>query len=97
MPPKFKPKEFDEPNIILALDWFDERIYRGIVRYAKQAGWHLSPYLISGRFIPYGWPADGAITCYGNTLEDFIDSLDMPQVDISFADFAATGSPGAGL
>ncbi len=79
-------RKFSQPNILLALDWFDERIYRGIVRYSKEAGWHLSPYLMSGRFIPYGWPADGAITCYGDTLGEFIDSLKMPKVDISFAD-----------
>jgi len=77
--------EFRKPNILIAFDWFDERIYRGIVRYAKEADWHISPYLISGRFIPYGWPGDGVITCYGKILGDFIDSLEMPKVDVSFS------------
>jgi len=70
-------------SVILAFDWFDQRIYEGIFRFAKEKGWHLSPYLISGRFIPRGWPGDGAITCYGKTLKDFILSLDMPKVDVT--------------
>jgi LacI family transcriptional regulator len=75
--------QISQPSIILAFDWFDPRFYRGIFNYAKEKGWHLSPYLISDRFIPKGWPGDGAITCYGPSLADFIDHLDMPTVDVS--------------
>ncbi|BCX49807.1 XylR family transcriptional regulator [Haloferula helveola] len=75
----------DQPSILVAFDWFDHRIYKGIARFAVQAGWHLSPYLFSDRNVPFNWPGDGAITCYGPTLAPFIDSLTMPKVDVSVA------------
>ena len=71
------------PRILLAFDWYDQRIYRGVARYAGEHKWHLSPYLFSDRYIPHGWPADGAITCYGKVLGKFIMSLNMPKIDIS--------------
>ncbi|MBL7077901.1 MAG: substrate-binding domain-containing protein [Kiritimatiellae bacterium] len=77
-------------TILVACDWYDRRIYRGIARYASEHDWHLSPYLFSDRFVPRGWPADGAITSYGNVLGKFILSLDMPKVDISVCDIAET-------
>ena len=78
------------PTILLALDWYDHRVVKGIVRYASKRNWHISPYLFSSRFIPHGWPGDGAITCFGKNLGKFILSLDMPKVDISITDFPAT-------
>lgn len=74
-----------QPSILLAFDWFDHRIYRGIARFAVEANWHLSPYLFSDRHIPLNWPGDGALTSYGPTLASFIDTLDMPKVDITIA------------
>ena len=94
---QMKPKTFtipskhariSQPSIILAFDWFDERLYRGIFNYAKMKGWHMSSYMISDRFIPRGWPGDGAITCYGPILRDFIDHLDMPIVDITIEEMS---------
>ena len=73
-------------SVLLAFDWYDQRIYKGIVQYATEHNWHLSPYLFSSRVIPQGWPADGAITCFGKTLGNYILGLDMPKVDVSFAD-----------
>jgi LacI family transcriptional regulator len=76
----------DVKKVLLAFDWYDQRIYRGIARYASEHRWHLSPYLFSDRFIPHKWPADGAITCFGKVLSNFILSLDMPKIDISISD-----------
>jgi LacI family transcriptional regulator len=73
-------------TILLAFDWYDSRVYKGIVRYATEQKWHLSPYLFSGHFVPHGWPADGAITCYGKPLAKFIQSLKMPKVDITISE-----------
>ena len=73
------------PSILLAFDWFDHRIYRGIAKFASEAGWHLSPYLFSDRNVPFNWPGDGAITSYGPTLGKFIESLDMPKVDVTIS------------
>lgn len=78
-----KQAKVSQPSILLAFDWFDERFFKGIYKYAKERGWHMSPYLFTNRFIPRGWPGDGAITCFGPSLESFFENLDMPVVDVS--------------
>lgn len=79
-----KEKEFK--TILVALDWYDNRIYKGIAKYCAENDWHLSPYLFSDRNIPENWTGDGVITCFGPTLSEFIQSLDMPKVDITLSD-----------
>lgn len=74
-----------QPSILVAFDWFDHRTFRGIARFAVEANWHLSPYLFSDRQIPWNWPGDGALTSYGPTLGEFIESLDMPKVDVTIS------------
>ena len=76
----------DRPNVLLAFDLSDQRVHKGIVRYANEHEWHLCPYLSSDHFLPHGWSGDGAIMCYGKGMGKFIDSLSMPKVDISAAD-----------
>jgi len=78
--------KLSQRSIIIALDWYDERVVRGIYNYAREKHWHISPYLLSGQFVPHGWPGDGAITCYGNDTASYIDHLNMPVVDISYLD-----------
>jgi len=70
-------------SILVAFDWYDHRIYRGIAQYCAERHWHLSPYLCSDRAIPINWKGDGVITCFGGALADFILSLDMPKIDIT--------------
>jgi len=75
--------ETKSKTILVAFDWYDHRVYRGIAQYCAEHHWHLSPYCFSERLIPENWPGDGAITCYGDSLARFIDTLDMPKVDVS--------------
>lgn len=70
-------------SILVAFDWYDHRIYRGIAQYCAEHHWHLSPYLCSDRATPINWKGDGAITSFGGALADFILSLDMPKIDIT--------------
>lgn len=77
-------------TILLAFHWYDRRVFKGIVRYATEHNWHLSPYLFSGHFVPHGWPADGAITLYGKPLRKFIEDLEMPKVDVTIRDMGQT-------
>lgn len=72
-----------EPVILLAFNWHDERVIRGVYQYAKEHRWHLPPYSASADFVPIGWTADAAITCYGPKVAPFIDSLSIPMVDIT--------------
>ena len=85
-PSGIEVKKSRQRSIIIALDWYDERIVRGIYNYAREQNWHISPFLASGNFVPHGWPGDGAITCYGPETADYIDALNMPVVDISYLD-----------
>ena len=48
---KPKSKKPRQRSIIIALDWYDERIVRGIYNYAREQNWHISPYLASGNFV----------------------------------------------
>ncbi|MCP5541463.1 MAG: helix-turn-helix domain-containing protein [Akkermansiaceae bacterium] len=73
----------ESKTILVAFDWFDHRVYRGIGKYCIQHHWHLAPYFFSDRHLPESWPGDGAITCFGDVLGDFILGLDMPKVDVS--------------
>lgn len=83
LPKKASTHKTMQRSILIALDWYDERVLRGIYNYAREQNWHISPYLASGRFVPNGWPGDGAITCYGPETSSYIDYLNMPVVDIS--------------
>ena len=73
-------------TILVAFDWYDHRVYRGIAQYCAEHNWHLSPYGFSERNLPENWQGDGAITCFGDEISDFIVSLDMPKVDITLRD-----------
>jgi LacI family transcriptional regulator len=87
----YMARSIEKPTtILLAFHWYDRRVFKGIVRYATEHNWHLSPYLFSGYFVPHGWPADGAITCYGKPFCTFIDDLDMPKVDVTIQKMATT-------
>jgi len=73
----------DYKTILVAFDWYDHRVYHGIARYCAENNWHLSPYCFSERVLPVNWPGDGAITCFGDELADYILNLDMPKVDVT--------------
>ncbi|GAA5494361.1 xylose operon regulatory protein [Rubritalea halochordaticola] len=77
-------------TILVAIDRCDSRVYKGIAQYCVEHHWHLSPYLFNDRTIPENWSGDGVITCYGDTLADFILSLDMPKVDITLRNIPQT-------
>ena len=70
-------------TILVVFDWYDHRIFRGIAQYCAENHWHLSPYCYPDRSLPVNWPGDGAITCFGDNLAEFIVNLDMPKVDIT--------------
>ena len=70
-------------TILVVFDWYDHRIFRGIAQYCAEHHWHLSPYCYPDRNLPKNWPGDGAITCFGDDLAEFITNLDMPKVDIT--------------
>ena len=50
-------------RVLLALEWYDHRIHRGVAGVAAERGWHLdAPVLMPGwSAIPPGWRGDGCI------------------------------------
>lgn len=73
----------EQPTILIAMGWYDSRLFRGIAHFAKEHNWHISPHLFSDREIPYGWRGDGVLTSYSREQEKFVDGLDIPYVVLS--------------
>ncbi len=59
-------------RVLLALDWYDHRLHRGVARVAAARGWLLDcPTLAPGwQAVPTGWLGDGAI-CLLNAVDDW--------------------------
>lgn len=71
-------------RVLLALEWYDYRIHRGVVRVAAREGWHLT--CPSGRPgfqpVPDEWRGEGAITLAGDAWIDRLRRRRTPLVDI---------------
>jgi len=72
-------------KILVALGGADNRLHQGVVRYARERGWNLSPQLVSGRPLPWGWKGHGLLTCLGNdrALKRLVLATEVPVVDFS--------------
>ena len=76
----------EPPRILLILGPHDFRVHRGVVHYARKAGWHLTVETAPVLRVPWGWEGDGIIA--GNDLEpalvDFLAATKVPVVDLSW-------------
>jgi len=74
-------------RILLALEWYDYRLHRGVARVAAREGWHLT--CPSGRPgfqpVPDGWQGEGAITLAGDRWLDRLRRRRLPLVDIGLS------------
>lgn len=52
-------------HVLVMLGWHDPAAYRGIGRFAREAGWHLDSRLFYTEVIPEGWQGDGMIVSEG--------------------------------
>ena len=73
------------PRVLLALDYYDYRIHRGVARVAAQKGWSLmcTQSSVGVPSVPEGWNGQGVISLmsYQNTIAA-LTSLNIPIVDI---------------
>ncbi|MFH1500246.1 MAG: DNA-binding transcriptional regulator [Verrucomicrobiota bacterium] len=83
--PPAKPVRVEKrPSILLALAWYSPAIHRGIVRYAREAGWILDSSMERHKQHFRSWREDGII-CYLHSdpaLYDFVKDTDRPVVNI---------------
>lgn len=70
-------------RILLALDWYDTELHRGIAAYAKNHSWVLNTHMCRKEQIPEGWEGDGVIGLMSRPgTRTFVNSLRLPTVDI---------------
>lgn len=75
-------------RILLAFGAYDFRVHRGVVKYAREAGWHLTVEGEGGSSrAPWGWEGDGIITGGGASPEqvDFLAAAKVPVVDLGWS------------
>jgi LacI family transcriptional regulator len=74
------------PRVLLALGWYDHRLYQGIANYALHAGWHLCADMTKEKVIPWGWEGDGILAWLGagEDLAKFVVETKLPTVDFSY-------------
>ncbi len=77
-------------RVLMALDWYDSELHRGIAAYARERDWVLNTHMARTHQIPEGWEGDGVIGLMERpTTRAFVRSLKLPTVDMGghFAEF----------
>lgn len=71
-------------HVLLALEWYDYRLHRGVARVAARCGWHLACPSGAPGFqpVPEGWRGDGAITLAGDRWLARLRRRGVPLVDV---------------
>lgn len=70
-------------NILVALGWYFPEIHRGVARFARDHGWHLTADFDD--LVPARWQGDGVITLLGagQTIWRRLRNLKVPIVDLA--------------
>jgi LacI family transcriptional regulator len=74
-----------KPRILLLTGYYVQRKHRGIVLYAREAGWQLNAEMTQTGYIPDGWEGDGIISAHFDR-EDILGMIRqrrVPTVDMS--------------
>lgn len=76
----------NQKRVLVALGWYDQRLHRGIEKYAQEHSWHLSADVTKEKVIPWGWTGDGILAWLGigDDLAEFVVRSKKPTVDFSF-------------
>lgn len=71
-------------RILLALEWYDHRLHRGVVQVAARQGWHLVCPSGQPGFapVPRNWQGDAAITLLGDRWLARLRRRGIPLVDL---------------
>jgi LacI family transcriptional regulator len=70
-------------RVLMALDWYDHDLHRGIAAYARERDWVLNTHMARTHQVPEGWEGDGVIGLMERpATRAFVRSLNLPTVDI---------------
>lgn len=71
-------------HVLMALDWYDHELHRGIATYARERHWILNTQMSRLRLAPQGWIGDGAIGLFDekSPLTEHLLTHNIPAVDI---------------
>jgi LacI family transcriptional regulator len=78
-------RRYSRRRVLLALDYYDEEINRGVAAYARRAGWILNDIIGHDGIIPRRWAGDGIIALLNRPkgpLANFIRHTKLPVVDM---------------
>lgn len=76
---------YSRRHVLLALDYYDEQINRGVAEYARRAGWILDDIIGHDGRIPNQWNWDGIIAMLNDPkgrLAKFVSDTKVPAVDM---------------
>ena len=74
------------PRVLMALGYYDHQLHRGVVRYAREAGWSLDTSMAHYGVLPEYWQGDGVLTLLLPHREDvlhFARRQEVPVVGLS--------------
>ncbi len=83
--PRMSQNRYSRRHVLLALDYYDEEINRGVAEYARRAGWILNDIIGHDGRIPGQWNGDGIIALLNRSkgpLVRFVSRTKVPMVDM---------------
>ena len=69
-------------RVLMALGYYDHQLHRGVVRYARQAGWILDTSMAHYGVIPDHWQGDGILTLLLPSRTDIIEYVRRQKVPV---------------
>ncbi len=74
------------PRVLMALGYYDHQLHRGVVRYAREAGWSLDTSMAHYGVLPDHWQGDGVLTLllpHRDDVLQFMRRQTVPVVGLS--------------
>lgn len=74
------------PRVLMALGYYDHQLHRGVVRYAREAGWILDTSMAHYGVLPEHWQGDGVLTLllpHRDDVLQFARQQEVPVVGLS--------------
>lgn len=68
------------PRVLMALGYYDPQLHRGIIRYAREAGWVLDTSMAHYGLVPHHWHGDGIVTILIPERTDLIEYVRRQRV-----------------